>query len=384
MSEATVEAIKVAKRFGDVIAVNDVSLEIGAGEFFSLLGPSGCGKTTLLRMIAGFEHPSSGKVVVAGKDMSDVPPHKRPVNMVFQSYALFPHLTIFENVAFGLRAKQSVPKDEIAGRVNWALDLVRLKGFADRFPRQVSGGQAQRVALARAVANHPTVLLLDEPLSALDLKIRQEMQEELARLQRELGITFIMVTHDQGEALALSDRMAVFCQGNLEQVGTPEAIYEQPGTRFVADFIGQNNLLDGTVEDLGDRFCRVAVADNLSIWVKKCHNAVAPGSPVVVWVRTEALKLYSDDRPVPAQQSSDEPVNTFQGLITHRSYQGTSTDYRLEFNQQINLKITCPTTAETSFAPGQIVNVCLKASEAAVLGGTTGEVTAQVESTLPA
>lgn len=232
------------KAAGDVTALNAVSFKIADNEFFTLLGPSGCGKTTLLRLIAGFEAPSAGNIQIDGIDAALLPPQKRPVNTVFQSYALFPHMTVAENVAFGLEMRK-VPRVDIERRVKDVLALVKLESFASRSPRQLSGGQQQRVALARALAPRPSVLLLDEPLSALDLKLRKEMQTELKRLQRETGITFVLVTHDQEEALAMSDRIAVMSAGNVLQIGEPQKIYEDPANRFVADFIGESNVLPG-------------------------------------------------------------------------------------------------------------------------------------------
>src|SRR5689334_22863827 len=229
-----------------MIAVNDVTITGGRGEFFSMLGPSGCGKTTSLRMIAGFEEPDAGRVELTGRDIVGVAPYKRNVNTVFQSYALFPHLTVADNVAFGLRRKK-VPKREIRSRVQRYLELVQLHGYDDRRPSQLSGGQQQRVALARALVNEPSVLLLDEPLGALDLKLRKQMQLELMRIQREVGVTFVYVTHDQEEALVMSDRLAVMSQGKVEQIGYPEDIYERPATRFVAGFIGTSNILESAV-----------------------------------------------------------------------------------------------------------------------------------------
>lgn len=245
MTSAAIKLDKVTKRFdGKVLAVDDVTLDIAAGEFFSLLGPSGCGKTTSLRMIAGFEHPDSGRVQVGGRDITDLPVHRRDMGMVFQSYALFPHRTVAENVAFGLRMRE-VPKPEIARRVQAALSQVALTGMEDRKPGQLSGGQQQRVALARALVVEPPVLLCDEPLGALDRKLRQQMQFELKELQKRLGVTLVFVTHDQEEALAMSDRIAVMNKGKIEQVGSPTEIYERPRTRFVADFIGEINILEG-------------------------------------------------------------------------------------------------------------------------------------------
>ncbi len=254
MSETyAVELKNVVKQFGEVVAVNGISLRIRDGEFFSLLGPSGCGKTTTLRLIAGFEMPTSGSVRIYGEEQGYLPPYQRPVNTVFQNYALFPHMTVAQNVAFGLEMRK-VPKDEIKRRVAEALALVRLTGKENRRPKQLSGGQKQRVALARALVNRPKVLLLDEPLGALDLKLRKAMQSELKALQEQVGITFIYVTHDQEEALVMSDRIAVMNEGNVLQVGTPEEIYEHPQSRFVADFIGKTNFISGKVAVIsGDR-----------------------------------------------------------------------------------------------------------------------------------
>jgi spermidine/putrescine transport system ATP-binding protein len=253
-----VELREVSKRFGEVEAVHQVSLQIREGEFFSLLGPSGCGKTTTLRMIAGFERPDAGEILIRGQRMNEVPPFHRPVNTVFQHYALFPHMTVFENVAFGLEMKR-LPREEIRRRVAEALRLVRLTGLENRYPRQLSGGQQQRVALARALVNRPAVLLLDEPLGALDLKLRKEMQLELKNLQHQVGITFIYVTHDQEEAMTMSDRIAVMNQGRVLQVGTPVEIYERPATRFVADFIGETNFLEGRLVAFEEGYARVEV-----------------------------------------------------------------------------------------------------------------------------
>jgi putative spermidine/putrescine transport system ATP-binding protein len=244
-SGGDVRLVGLTKRFGSVVAVDDITLEIASGEFFALLGPSGSGKTTCLRMIAGFERPTAGEVWLAGREVTQVAPFDRATNTVFQDYALFPHMTVGENVAYGLMVRR-VPKAERRQRVGDALRTVRLDGFADRKPGELSGGQRQRVALARALVNRPRVLLLDEPLGALDRKLREEMQLELKQLQREVGITFMFVTHDQDEALTMSDRVAVFNRGRLEQVGTPSEIYEQPATPFVADFIGASNIVEGS------------------------------------------------------------------------------------------------------------------------------------------
>ena len=244
-----VELSAVTKRFGEFVAVGDLTLDIYEGEFFSLLGPSGCGKTTTLRMIAGFEEPTEGGISVDGDPMRGVPPYRRPVNTVFQSYAIFPHLNVFDNVAFGLR-RSGVKGEELHKRVTEACEMVQLSGFEKRKPNMLSGGQQQRVALARALVNHPKVLLLDEPLGALDLKLRKEMQLYLKNLQHEVGITFIYVTHDQEEALTMSDRIAVMNEGRVQQVADPPTLYEHPKNRFVADFIGQTNVFSGTVESV--------------------------------------------------------------------------------------------------------------------------------------
>jgi spermidine/putrescine transport system ATP-binding protein len=288
VAEATILLDAVTKRFGDYVAVEQADFAIARGEFFSMLGPSGCGKTTTLRMIAGFETPTSGRILLEGRDVSDTPPYKRDVNTVFQNYALFPHMSIFDNVAFGLRTAK-VPADQVRTRVMDMLDVVRLPDMADRRPNQLSGGQQQRIALARALVNHPAALLLDEPLGALDLKLRQVMQLELKRIQRDVGITFIFVTHDQEEALTMSDRIAVMTQGRVDQIGTPTEIYHTPATPFVAGFIGTANLLPVTVvSQTGDD---VTVETRLGgqCTVSSAGTTYAPGSEVTLMVRPERL-----------------------------------------------------------------------------------------------
>src|SRR5919198_1721186 len=270
----------VAKRFGKVGAVEDVTLSIGEGEFFSLLGPSGCGKTTTLRMIAGFEVPDEGQIVLQGRDVTAVPPNRRPVNMVFQQYALFPHMSIYDNVAFGLKVKR-VPKSEHRDRIHDLLRVVALEGMEHRRPRQLSGGQQQRVALARALVNRPAALLLDEPLGALDVKLRRQMQLELKRIQTELGTTFVHVTHDQEEALAMSDRIAVMNGGRVEQVGTPREIYEHPRSAFVADFIGSLNALELTVEELVGGYALMRVSDRERVVVPVGRSGATTGSTLL-------------------------------------------------------------------------------------------------------
>ena len=292
---AAVKLAAITKRFGSVVAVDNVDLEIADGEFFALLGPSGCGKTTTLRMIAGLELPTEGSLKIFGDEAGTLPPNKRPVNTVFQDYALFPHMTVEVNVAFGLKM-QRVPKDEIASRVREAISLVRLEGLEQRRSQQLSGGQRQRVALARALVNRPKVLLLDEPLGALDLKLRQEMQGELKALQREVGITFVFVTHDQEEALTMADRIGVLNEGELLQVGTPAEIYEHPVNRFVANFIGQTNLLDATVVS-SDTVC---LANGVHI---PGNSDLGVGARVAVCLRPERAGMQRPDE-VPADHQS--------------------------------------------------------------------------------
>jgi spermidine/putrescine transport system ATP-binding protein len=351
LSSIAIEAIDVTKSFGDNIAVNNINLTIKEGEFFSFLGPSGCGKTTLLRMIAGFERPSSGQLIIDGKDMVAIPPHKRPVNLVFQNYALFPHMTVADNVAFGLKSKGTYSKVEIGKMAEAAINLVRLGPLAERYPSQLSGGQQQRVALARAAVNKPKVLLLDEPLSALDPQIREEMQEELSRLQRELNLTFVMVTHDQSEALALSHRLAVFSRGNLEQVGTPVAIYEQPKTVFVAQFIGQTNLIPGTVRQIKDDLVEIDVGAEISLWSQRTQQAehVESGDEVILWVKPHSVTIAPSDSGAPeTQQSGPHLVNRFQATISSCSYQGFVTEYVVRLASGARLKVAHPNQADDS------------------------------------
>src|SRR5580693_3765329 len=312
----------VAKEFhsrGEVItAVRGIDLAIRTGEFFSMLGPSGCGKTTTMRMIAGFEEPTRGTVRLDGRDVTAAPPNKRDVNMVFQSYALFPHMSVFENVAFGLRRK-SVPKDQITRQVGEMLEIVDLTGREQRRPRELSGGQQQRVALARALVNHPKALLLDEPLGALDLKLRQAMQVELKRIQREVGITFVYVTHDQNEALTMSDRIAVMNDGAIEHLGPPREIYEHPATRFVAGFIGTSNLLTGTATQVDGGRAVIDVSPDERIVVPVSGGGLAPGSPLELTVRPEKIEI-----------SVTRPAGRgcmLRGQVTEVVYLGTSTSF---------------------------------------------------------
>jgi spermidine/putrescine transport system ATP-binding protein len=321
---AAIELVGVEKEFTagghDVRAVEHVDLRIAEGEFFSLLGPSGCGKTTTLRMVAGFEEPTSGQILLHGRDMVGVPPFRRDVNMVFQQYALFPHMDVFENVAFGLRRKK-VDKDEIKRRVAETLALVELEGREKRKPRQLSGGQQQRVALARALVNRPRALLLDEPLGALDLKLRQAMQLELKRIQREVGITFVYVTHDQEEALTMSDRLVVMNTGRIEQLGSPRELYEHPATRFVANFIGTSNILTGRLERRGDAWALGGLGPDERVLVADVGDAQS-GQEVELAVRPEKMVLRSEQDPPPSGQCA------LRARVTEVVYLGTSTQYR--------------------------------------------------------
>ena len=322
MAAIDVRLVDVTKQFGpDIVAVDHVSLDVQGGEFFSLLGPSGCGKTTTLRMIGGFEEPTSGLIELQGQDVTWLPPYQRNVNTVFQNYALFPHLDVFENVAFGLRRKH-VAGEEIRRRVGDMLALVELPGFEKRKPNQISGGQAQRVALARALINRPALLLLDEPLGALDLKLRKQMQVELKRIQQEVGITFIYVTHDQEEAMTMSDRIAVMNQGHYEQIGDPEELYERPRTRFVAGFLGVSNLLHGRADGSDDGYAQVRLANDARVRVRR--ELVDGRSEVEVGVRPEKIRLAAADAQRP------RAGNVLTGTVRDASYLGVSTQYIVE------------------------------------------------------
>ena len=321
MPEVDVRLVDVVKKFGDSVAVHHIDLEVRDGEFFSLLGPSGCGKTTTLRMIGGFEQPTSGLIELQGQDVTWLPPFKRNVNTVFQNYALFPHLSIFENVAFGLRRKH-IKGSELKRRVTDMLDLVELPGYEQRKPTQISGGQAQRVALARALINRPAVLLLDEPLGALDLKLRKQMQVELKRIQQEVGITFIYVTHDQEEAMTMSDRIAVMNKGHYEQLGDPESLYERPLTRFVAGFLGVSNLLPAKILGTDGDYARATLRDDTAIRVPR---ALLDGqTQASIGVRPEKIRLSEPDKDGPAGH------NRLIGVVRDASYVGVSTQYIVE------------------------------------------------------
>jgi spermidine/putrescine transport system ATP-binding protein len=324
-----VELRDVTKRFSDVVAVDHVRLQIRDGEFFSLLGPSGCGKTTTLRMIAGFEQPTEGQVLIAGQPVAGVPAFERNTNMVFQNYALFPHMTVAQNVAFGLQMKR-VPRADIKQRVSEALEMVRLPRMQDRRPSQLSGGQQQRVALARALVNRPAVLLLDEPLGALDLKLRKEMQLELKDLQDRVGITFVYVTHDQEEALTMSDRIAVMHKGKVLQIGTPTEIYERPNCRFVADFIGETNFLQGEVIGHENGQVTIRIGPDLQVRVP-LGELKTVDSPVTVAVRPEKLRLM--DKPFPHVE------NCLPGVIQEVVYIGTDTQFLISLADDLTIRV---------------------------------------------
>jgi spermidine/putrescine transport system ATP-binding protein len=321
VSVVDVRLVDVVKRFGDHNAVDHIDLEVQDGEFFSLLGPSGCGKTTTLRMIGGFEQPTSGLIELQGQDVTWLPPYQRHVNTVFQNYALFPHLTIYDNVAFGLR-RQGVRDSEVKTRVKDMLTLVELPGFERRKPTQISGGQAQRVALARALINKPAVLLLDEPLGALDLKLRKQMQVELKRIQQEVGITFIYVTHDQEEAMTMSDRIAVMNKGKYEQLGDPASLYERPTTRFVAGFLGISNLLPGAAQGVDGQYAAVKLGDDTV--VRAPAALVGAAANVNIGVRPEKIRLRETTEAIP------DGHNRLAGVVRDASYLGVSTQYQVE------------------------------------------------------
>ncbi|MCO5082806.1 MAG: ABC transporter ATP-binding protein [Rhizobiaceae bacterium] len=313
----------VTKKFGDFTAVNNLSLTIFEREFFALLGASGCGKSTLLRMLAGFEEPSSGRILLDGQDLRGTPPYKRPVNMMFQSYALFPHMTVEANIAFGLK-QEGMPADQIRARVAEMLKLVKLEPFARRKPHQLSGGQRQRVALARSVAKRPKVLLLDEPLGALDKKLREETQFELMDLQQNLGLTFVVVTHDQEEAMTMADRIAILDKGQVMQVATPAEIYEAPGSRFVANFVGNVNMFEGKVAARDADTARITGATGAEIVVANAGDAAA-GNTVAFAIRPEKIRVSS-------KKPDNAGVNAMEGEVYDIAYLGDMTIYHVRLS----------------------------------------------------
>ena len=347
----SVELREVSKRFGDLTAVDDLDLELAAGEFFTLLGPSGCGKTTTLRMIAGFERPSAGEIRIEGTDVAEQPPHRRPTNTVFQSYALFPHLSVRDNVAFGLKRKR-VAKAEIGERVRGELERVGLAAEANRRPSQLSGGMQQRVALARALVNLPKVLLLDEPLGALDLKLRKGLQVELKRIQREVGITFVYVTHDQEEALTMSDRIAVMNRGRVEQVGIPEDVYERPATTFVAGFIGVSNLMPAVVAGGGE------VKLEHGPTVRAAADGIAVGGRCYAVVRPEKLRVETLGASGAGAANGKPRV---EGIVESSLYLGTSTQIGVDLGDGVRMTVLVPNAdeAQRQALPGGGARVAL-------------------------
>jgi spermidine/putrescine transport system ATP-binding protein len=350
-----VELVGLVKTFGDTNAVDHIDLRIDDGEFFALLGPSGCGKTTTLRLIAGFERPDSGAILIDGVDMATTPPHKRPVNTVFQSYALFPHLTVEENVGFGLKY-QNLSKDAARGKIGRALELVHLAGMEKRKPTQLSGGQQQRVALARSLVLNPSVLLLDEPLGALDAKLRKALQIELKTLQEEIGITFIYVTHDQEEALTMSDRMAVMAHGTIEQLGTPSEVYESPASSYIAEFLGVSNLMEVMVKS--------QTPEGKAVVQLGSHELVAatpypwPG-PALVSIRPERIKLVSGDGGVP---------NTVRAVVDRTVYAGPVLNLLVHIEDLNEIQVTVANEGHmATFKHGQEIDLQLPADALQVL-----------------
>ena len=353
-----VELKDVVKTFGEDVAVQGLNLQIRQGEFFSILGPSGCGKTTTLRMIAGFETPTSGELTIQGQAMNGVPAHRRSVNTVFQSYALFNHMSVWDNVAFGLKIKK-VRRSELRQQVGEALTLVQMESFAKRYPTQLSGGQRQRVALARALVNHPAVMLLDEPLGALDLKLRKQMQVELSNLHKRLGITFIMVTHDQEEALSLSDRIAVMKDGRIEQVGAPHEIYEHPITAFVADFIGDTNLLSGRVQH---NPLSLVTDSGLKVAIAAAASDTLPNDVLVnINIRPEKIHLSAQAESI---ELTDQD-NCYSGTVKHTLYTGPHIHCIIELTTGDELRVLQPN--HTAYRPGTPVYVSWAAPDCQVL-----------------
>jgi spermidine/putrescine transport system ATP-binding protein len=346
----------LTKRYDETTAVDSIDASINAGEFFSLLGPSGCGKTTTLRMIAGFVRPTAGEILLDGIDVAQVPPHRRNVHTVFQNYALFPHLNVFDNIAFGLR-RRKVAKNEARQRVNEAIELVELSGLGARRPQQLSGGQQQRVALARALVLRPAVLLLDEPLGALDAKIRKQLRMELKTLQEEVGITFVFVTHDQEEALSMSDRVAVMSNGRIEQIGTPAAVYESPATVFVADFLGISNLMDAETVDRGPDHCTVAVGD---FRLRAACGDLTASGPVKIVARPERVELL---------EHGAERGNCLPGMVERTVYVGASVQVMVRLATGAQLQASIANTGSADhYQQGTPVSVYVPADALRILG----------------
>ena len=355
-SGGAIRLAELAKAFDGVPAVTGIHLDIPAGQFYSLLGASGCGKTTTLRMIAGFERPDSGRIELDGRDVVNDPPHKRPVNTVFQSYALFPFMTVWDNVAFGLRY-QNASRQDVRTRVDAALELVRMDGYAKRKPGQLSGGQQQRVALARALVLRPRVLLLDEPLGALDAKLRKQLQLELRALQREVGITFVYVTHDQEEALTMSDQIAVLAEGRVEQVGPPQEIYAAPATTYVAGFLGAANIFDAEVLEAGNGS---AVCSAMGVRLAAAVDGTVARGPAAIVIRPERITLLAPGDVAP------HGYNVIDGTVAEVVYLGASTQLHVDVGAPSNLVVDIPNQsgpASVSFEPGAAVS-CLCSSDA--------------------
>ncbi len=362
--------VGVSKWFGDVVAVDKIDLSVERGAFFSFLGPSGCGKTTSLRLIAGFDQPTEGDVFISGTSVVGIPSHKRPVNMVFQNYALFPHMNVADNIAYGLRQRNpKPPKQEIAKRVDETLELVRLSGFGKRRSWELSGGQQQRVALARALINHPTVLLLDEPLAALDRKLRREMQMELQTLQREVGITFILVTHDQEEALSMSDRICIMREGQIIQSGSPRELYDEPVNRYVADFVGKTNFFNGEVVSANKSTISINSESCAVLVGEKSKGAPTPkiGSNACVAVRPEMISISA------AAEKDNHADIAIKGHVKNRIFLGEHSEYLIVTESFGDVLVLSPKTNESNrriFAPGDHVSISWQPEAVLVLEDT--------------
>lgn len=369
-NEIDIEFRGVTKRFDDVVAVDNVSLTVERGAFFSFLGPSGCGKTTSLRLIAGFDQPTEGGVYIGGNSVVGIPSHKRPVNMVFQQYALFPHMDVTENIGYGLRQRSpKPPKREVIKRVDETLEMVRLSGYGRRRVWELSGGQQQRVALARALINHPTCLLLDEPLAALDRKLRREMQIELQTLQRDVGITFILVTHDQEEALSMSDRICIMREGQIIQSGSPRELYDEPVNRYVADFVGKTNFFNGAVVDANDSGISVKTDSGQVLLGVQPQGAPLPakGSKACVAVRPEMIAITTAD------EANNNSNITIQGQVMNMIFLGEHSEYLVATEGYGDVMVLSPKSIEStkrSFAPGDNVSIGWRPEAALVLGDT--------------
>ncbi|KAA8998448.1 ABC transporter ATP-binding protein [Affinibrenneria salicis] len=364
-ADTIAEFINTTKRYGDVLAADQLNLRIAKGEFLSFLGPSGCGKTTALRMLAGFEMPTDGDILIDGREVGNTPAHHRPVNMVFQHYALFPHMTVAQNVAYGLRQRRpKMSRAEVNKRVNQALETVRLAEFGPRRIWQMSGGQQQRVALARAIVNEPKILLLDEPMAALDARLRADMQVELLSLQRTLGITFILVTHDQQEALAMSDRICIMGKGRIAQIGTPRELYDRPANRYVAGFVGRANIFAGRVTSAADGAAQVTLDSGLPV-VVEAIAAASPGQQVEVAVRPETLRLTSPTAALPAGSS------VIPATVSHRIFLGEHIEFLLSNPELGNVLVMVPRQAEKALCDadvGSLLHVVWEHGTGLILG----------------